>query len=117
MRITIGEKTYSVTPANQANLAVLLALKRASGLTLKDVQAGMERLQAIGGDEDLTPQQKGMEAISDEGALLALGAMIYMARYKAGESLSFEQACDFPLSDLSIDKEPGDEVEEPADPQ
>ena len=118
MKIAIAGREYSVSALNKASLSDLLALKRASGLALKDVQAGFERLQAFAEDESLSPTDRAMEIISDESVLLALGAMIFIARWKAGEKLGFEEACDFPFDELDILAEPADEVEpaEVADP-
>jgi hypothetical protein len=112
VRITIEGRSYALGAANQASLAVLLALKRASGLSLKDVQAGIGRLQEIGNDESLSTDERGVEAMSDESCLLALGALIFIARWQAGERLGFEEACDFPLNGLSLESEPGDPTEE-----
>jgi hypothetical protein len=99
MRFQIGEKTYDVDAINKASLTDILNLKKFTGLTLAKVQEGHARLQAYTNPED---------ALSDMDSLMALGAAIWLARWKAGDKLSFEEACDFPLDDLVILTDPGD---------
>jgi hypothetical protein len=108
MRFQIGDRTYNVDAINKASLTDILNLKKFTGLTLAEVQEGHARLQSFTNPED---------ALSDTSALMALGAAIWLARWKGGDKLTFEEACDFPLDELVILPDPGDQpAEQDADP-
>ncbi len=99
MRFQIEGRQYDINAINRASLTDLLNLKKHTGLTLAEVQEGHAKLQSF-----TDPQ----EAMSDTDALMALGAAIWLARWKAGDKLGFEEACDFPLAELVILPDPGD---------
>lgn len=109
MRFQIGEKVYDVGAINKASLTDLLNLKKFTGLTLDQLQAGHAKLDQF---------DNVAEAMSDMDALMSLAAAIWLARWKAGDGLNLEEACDFPLDEMVILPDPGDEKpQETADPE
>ncbi len=57
-------------------------------------------------------------AMDDLDALQAMRGMIWLVRRQAGEKLTVDEACDFPMDTLDVEDEPGDEpdAEVTADP-
>lgn len=102
MQIIISGRSYNVDSLKRASLTDLLNLKRHTGLALKDIQDGISRLDGY---------ENAINALGDMEALMAMGAMIWLARWKAGDGLDFEAACDFPLEELEFVRDPGDEPE------
>ena len=65
----------------------LLRLQKDTGLTRKDLRLMRERVAAL-------PQDEIEES---EDALILTAVTVWLARRKAGEQLTMEEACDFPL--------------------
>lgn len=102
MKVRIGERSYDLAGLDHAHLSDLIALKRETGLGVVAIQEGLAGL--------------GSDVLTDDG-LVALGALVWLTRRRAGERLTLEQACDFPLDDLEFISEPDDpEVVELPDP-
>lgn len=106
MRMIIEGRDYSVNGIGRLSLFDLLELKRQTGLSVEEFQSGLAAMDGA----------TSAGVLSDEKSLVALGALVWLTRRKAGEVLTFEQACDFPLETLEIVAEPGDEVGDDAAP-
>lgn len=110
MKIEIAGTEYPVDALGRLSLFDLLELKKQTGMNIDQMQAAL-----TAGAEN--PDDQASSLLGSAEGLTALGALIWLTRRKAGESLTFEQACDFPLDEMSFIDEPGDEPEtEPADP-
>ncbi len=112
MQIVIEGTPYDVAEIGRLSLLDLLELKKQTGMdvdTLQEVfSQAQERQQNAPDDEE-----GAMSILGTEEGLVAFGALIWLSRRKAGErSLTFEQACDFPLESLTfIDDDEPTEVE------
>lgn len=104
MKIVISGKEYPVATQNDATLADFVALKDATGLTRKDLRELGERVSKM----------TEAEAEDSEDAMLATGVTVWLTRRRAGEHLTLEEACDFPLAQLQFIVEPGDAIAAPA---
>lgn len=104
MKIIIEGRTYQAASPDDAQLSDLVALKRDTGLSKKDIRELGERVEAMSEDE----------AEDSEEALLSLAVMVWLTRRKAGEFLTMEQACAFPFNELQFIPEDGDEPAQPA---
>lgn len=93
MRIVISGTEYSMSSLNKLTLWDTLELERQTGMTL---DAFSERVQVM--------------ETSGTTDLEVVCAIVWMARRKAGEKLTFEQACDFPLDELEMLPDPEDEA-------
>jgi len=101
MKIKIQGVEYDVAEVGRLSLLDLLELKKQTGLNVEDMTTPL----AEGGDSIIA---------TNEG-VMALGALIWLTRRKAGErELTFEQACDFPLDELEFVDDTPEVVE--ADP-
>lgn len=116
MKIIISGREYAAVPLNKASLSQLLALKKSSGLGLDVLKEAATRYEDILRDESIPQDEKGVALLSDEQGLLSLAAMVFLSRWAAGDRLSFEEAADFPLDELSMEQEPGDEMPPAEDP-
>ncbi len=98
MKIRIQGVEYDVAEIGRLSLLDLMELKKQTGLSVEDMTVPL----AEGGES----------IIATNDGVMALGALIWLTRRKAGETdLTFEQACDFPLDELEfVDDEP--EVEQ-----
>lgn len=106
MKIHIGDKTYSTMGEGSASLSDLLRLQKDTGLTRKDLRLMRERVAAL-------PQDEIEES---EDALILTAVTVWLARRKAGEQLTMEEACDFPLGENTFEAEDSDEEAAAADP-
>lgn len=98
MKLVIQGTEYPLGNINEATLDDLMALRKQTGLGVKGLRQRLDAMSSIEDSEDV---------LDDPESLLAIGALVWLARRKAGESLSLEQACDFPLAELEfIDDEP-----------
>lgn len=113
MKLKIQGTEYSVDGLSRIGLFDILELKRQTGMTVDELQ---DRLTVVVSDADGDADQTAAGLLGDESGILALAALIWLTRRKAGESLTLEQACDFPLEELEIVAEDGDVVDTP-DPQ
>jgi hypothetical protein len=108
MKIRISGVEYNAALLGQLTLFDILELKRQTGLSVDELQSAFA---------DVDPDNPEA-AMRSEDTLVGFGAVIWLARRKAGERLTFEQACDFPLDQLEFVAEPGDGLDdaEPVDP-
>lgn len=105
MKIKIGEHTYDVTEMGKMSLYDLIALKQQTGLDVDDITGPLE-------------QAKEDESMLSTGAgVIALAGLIWLTRRKAGETLTLEQATDFPLDELEFIDDDDEPAEETVDPQ
>ena len=101
MRIVIEGREYDAANLAKVTLLDALELKKQTGMSLADIEEGMKTAD----DGSL---------LEDEGALKALAAFMWITRRRAGENITFNEAADVPMADISfIDDEP---AEEPANP-
>lgn len=102
MKIKIGDAEYDAAEIGRLSLYDLIELKKQTGLEVDDITGPLEDMKD---DQSL---------ISTGSGVIALAGLIWLTRRKAGETLTLEEATDFPLEDLEfIDDEP----EAEADPQ
>lgn len=104
MKFAIGEKIHDLADIDKVSLKDLLLLQQQTAesgrmLTMEDIRRMQADLNAI---EDSKERGKHPDAIW----LLAVG--IWAARRLAGEDVTFLQAIDFPMSQLTFIKEPQD---------
>jgi hypothetical protein len=102
VQLIISGHAYDVASVGKLTLLDLLDLKKQTGLDVDSLQAGLTSMDG----------KEGVEALSDERSLRALGALVWLTRRKAGESLTFEEACDFPLDEFEMVLEDDDPVAE-----
>jgi hypothetical protein len=103
VKFRIGDTTYDAADIEDASLADLLHLEVQSQefgrpldmATLVDIRDRLNKLTAT-------------ERKSDPDGPWLLAVTIWIARRKAGERLTFEEAIDFPMADLHFIKEPTD---------
>ena len=103
MKIKIQGTEYDVATLNKLSLFDLLELKKQTGLSVDDLQQTLA-------DSD------GASLMGSGDGLLVVGSLIWLTRRKAGEALTFEQACDFPLDALEFIEEESDQPAAPPDP-
>jgi hypothetical protein len=99
MKLVIGATEYPLGNINEATLDDLMMLRKQTGLGMKGLREKLQLLDKFDDPEDI---------LDDPDALLAMGALVWLARRKAGEVLTLEQACDFPLHEMQFVEEPDD---------
>jgi hypothetical protein len=104
LSFTISGKTYELPSLDAVPMNVLMRLpKETGGLTLKGIEAGFKNMDP------------------EDPDFFLIGVLVWISRTMAGERLSLEDACNFPLNELAINSdddstpEAGDEGEA-ADP-
>jgi hypothetical protein len=104
VKIKISGAEYDIAELGKLSLFDLLELKKQTGLDVDGLQEVFK--DAEDGD--------GSSVLASEEGLTAFGAMIWLSRRKAGERLTFEEACDFPLEELEfVDDDPEPDTENP----
>lgn len=93
MKLIISGVEYPLENINEASLDDLMQLRKQTGLGIKGLR---EQLATFSDGDD--PES----VLDDPDKLLALGALVWLARRKAGEKLTLEQACAFPLSEMEM---------------
>jgi len=117
VKIVIEGVEYPFVHPAEAKPSQLIALQRQSGLTFEDIECGMQHLQQIAKDDtNLEPYQFMAKVVSQIDILLSVAALVFLARWAAGEKLTFEEATDIPFTSVQFAPEPGDEVQ-PAGPE
>lgn len=103
MRIRIEGTEYDVAEIGRLSLLDLLELKKQTGMDVDRLQAVFAEAQPAEDTEDDESPQDPHNILNTEDGLIAFGALIWLSRRKAGErTLTFEQACDFPLDALEF---------------
>jgi hypothetical protein len=101
MKIILEGKEYDAANLAKVTLLDALELKKQAGMSLADIEEGMKTADDV-------------SILEDEAALKALIAFIWLTRRRAGESITFAEAANVPMADISFvdDEAP----EEPANP-
>lgn len=104
MRFKIRETTYNAASLYSLSLRQILQLEMETKdfgreLHLADIQALTDELDAIS-----DPKKRG----ASPAATWVLAVTIWATRNLAGEKITFEQAVDFPMDQLTILPEPED---------
>lgn len=112
MRIKIGDKTYTAAALDRISLRNLIRLEAETielgrPMRWSELRALADRLSDLPADE--------IEL--DDDFPWFLGMLIWAARLEDGEQITFSDAVDFPMGDLDIVPDPGDEVSEPRPPK
>ena len=106
MKVVIDGVKYGLEESvTKATLGDLYVLKVKLGVSVKSISATFGRLGGM----------TAMDMLDDAEVLLNLQGVIWLARRKAGEPLTVEEAGEVPFTDLSIedDDEVGADVEAP----
>jgi hypothetical protein len=103
MLLEIEGKRYPVVTPSDATLSDLLAIKRETGLSVTEVHEMSEVFDGLKGKA----LEAAIESHLDE--FLWLQALtVWLSRKKAGDDVSFEEACDVPYESIREIPEPGD---------
>lgn len=114
MKIVIQGKAYEMASIGKATLFDVMEIKKATGMTIGEME---QHLTALAGSGTEDPETAGAELLNNPEGMIALGALVWLTRRRAGEVLTLEQACDFPLDELEFVEEPGDVAEETTNPK
>lgn len=96
MKVAIKGVAYELVAPVSANMIDLLALKKATGLGIDEMQtAGAELSKASAADGIIA-------ALGDEKNLLTFTATLWLSRRKAGEQVTWDEGCRFSLEDLEF---------------
>jgi hypothetical protein len=104
VKFKIGDRIYDGTAIDQLSLKMLLELEQQTKdfgrtLTMNDIQAMSAELDGLKSDQERQAHPNGP---------WFLAVAIWAARKVAGEAVSFSEAIDFPLKDLTFLAEPQD---------
>jgi hypothetical protein len=103
LKIFVEGREYKAVPPHQAELIHLMELRQQTRVVvpggfgmqgIKDLATRVEDARKAGQDPD------------EDDSLLFMAVMVFLARRHAGESISFTEACSFPLEALRIEQEP-----------
>lgn len=100
MKFVIDGTEYESANLGRLSLWDVKELRRQTGLTVSDIEQAGELLAAFGDDE--------LAMLSDERAVDALGAIIWLARFTSGDRVTFEESLQVPIADIGF---VGDEVD------
>lgn len=97
MRFKIKKKVYTTSAVNEISLRHLIVFNnQAADMGIKERWADVELLAAQ--FSDMTPE----ECEAHEARWLVLGVTIWATRRIAGEEITFEEAVDIKMSDLTF---------------
>ena len=127
MQFIINGTTYEAASIERITGRLALDLPKQAGLGVQTLARRLEELGRLGYGPDGSvvvlpagsePDVDGQAVMDSEPHLRALLAFIWLSRRLGGESaLTFEEACDFPLTTLEIvADEDDDEVADEVDP-
>lgn len=108
MKVLIEGTAYSMAAIGRFTMFDLLAMKEVTGVDFDTLQQRLSDMETMSDPSDM---------LGSEEHLRAFGALIWLLRRKAGERLTFEEALDFPLSEMKFETEDGDELPAEPDPQ
>lgn len=104
MLLEINGKRYPMVTADEATLADMIAVKRQTGVSVKELQDMVQLFDGL----DEAEQEKVLDENPDEG-MLVFGIAVWLSRRAAGETdLTLEEACAVPLDQIRQIAEPGD---------
>lgn len=89
----IGERQFPVVELGSATLRDAMAIQRATGL-------GIDRVEALIGE---ARGMSGEQMMGSADHLMAFGVQIWLSRRAVEPGLSFDDAIDFPLAELSVE--------------
>lgn len=108
MKFTINGIEYDVEAgASKATLQTLYVMKTKYGIGVKQLVEMSRKFKTF---------ENPLDILDDPDAFNAFRAMIWLARTHAGEKLTLDEACDFPLDQMVFTTPDDDEAEE-ADPK
>lgn len=108
MKFTIQGKEYDVEAgASKATLQTLYVMRTKYGI-------GVKALAEMG--QKFATFANPLDILDDPEAFNAFRAMIWLARTHAGEKVTMEEACDFPLDEMVFQVE-DEEIAAAADPK
>lgn len=93
MKFVISGKEYSAEAVANVSMNDLRLMRKETGLTIGQYQ---ELLNVLSTKDSMN------DIFEDEGALLAFSVTIWLSRRAAGEKVTLEEACDFPLTDFGV---------------
>lgn len=113
MKIKIADRIYPVAVLDDLTLKMLLQLEQETAefghpMRANDIRLISDRMRKLDNDE---------ERAADPDVLWLTATVIWSARKLAGEDVTFDQAVDFPMSDLSYIAEPQDRLPDPTKPR
>ena len=110
--LTVGGVSYDLERSiQQASIRDLVDLKRATqvggvgGISIKSIASALNELAELSDPMDIFDSLETLETF---------GALVFLCKRKAGEQVTFEEACSTPLSDVGLTV---DEVVEESDPK
>lgn len=107
MLLEINGKRYPMVTAGEATLADLLAIKRQTGVGIKELQDVVAKFEGLSEKESAKVAEE-----NPDDALLTFGVAVWLSRRGAGEiDITLEEACAVPLDQIRQIAEPGDNVE------
>ena len=108
MKLVLAGVEYSVNESLQkATLADLYELKVTTGIGMKTLRTSLVSMSTLTDPEDF---------LEDEAILLALNALIWLCRRRAGESVSLSAANDVALEDIKFLTDAADVEDDTPDP-
>lgn len=107
MKFLVADREYAAASLYDATLIEHLDMKRQTSLSIREVE---ERLAELA-DEPFKSDPGAV--FESDRHLMAFGAVVWLARWRAGERLSFEDACSFPLADFTVVFDDEDVVPDP----
>lgn len=108
MKFFIGDNEYDVEAgASKATLQTLYVMKTKYGI-------GVKQLAVMG--RKFKEFENPLDILDDPEAFNAFRAMIWLARIHAGEKVTMEEACDFPLDTMRFAVPEEEEVPDPKAP-
>ena len=105
MKIRVSGTDYDMANLGGASLLDLVALKQKTGMGMNALQENLGGLSTFTDPNDL---------FDDDGALMAIAALIWLSRRMAGETIGFEESASAPMSEIDFVSEPDDETPAPS---
>lgn len=104
MKLVISGVAYSLDDAiTKATLGDLYTLKVKNGLSMKTILVAFKKVSSA---------MEPLDLLDDADVLNNLVAMIWLARRKGGEFLTFEEAGAVAFDDITFETDDDDEVED-----
>lgn len=105
MKVVINGTEYGLEESvNRATLGDLRVLKAKLGASAKTISATFQKFQGA----------KNIDLLDDDDVLRDLQAVVFLARRKAGEDVTVEEAGDVSFTDIAFASDEDDEDEESA---
>lgn len=121
MQFVINDHTFEAASLERVTGAIALDLPRQAGIGLKQLATRVEEMGRLGYDESgtvvvLPEGASGGDAnavLDSEPHLRALLAFLWVSRRLGGEPrLTWDEACDFPITTMQIIDDADDEAED-----